>query len=105
MSRVKCDCVLESKKAGRWWLASLGVHALNGVSVFIRQDLVGGNYGLLADNFPWNVPLATDPMSMQVSDTTSGAHLHMFGVCQPIFAWLLEHIHTISLRYRVIASG
>lgn len=50
---------------GRWWLASLGVHALFGVSVFCRQDLVGGNYGLLADNFPWNTPLSTDAVSMQ----------------------------------------
>ena len=55
----------DAYNGGRWWLASLGVHALSGVSVFCRQDLLGGNYGLLSDNFPWNVPLSTTPEAMK----------------------------------------
>ena len=72
--------VTDSYASGLWWLASLGEHALGGVSVFCRQDLVGGNYGLLNDvsaaaafassrrslsqkvaaqDFPWDLPLNT----------------------------------------------
>eukprot|EP00037_Helgoeca_nana_P027622 m.317555 g.317555 ORF g.317555 m.317555 type:complete len:756 (+) comp27557_c0_seq1:166-2433(+) len=50
---------------GRWWLASLGVHALAGVSVFCRQDLLGGDYGLLSDDFPWDVAVDPDPAALQ----------------------------------------
>lgn len=50
---------------GRWYLASLGLHALRGVSVFCRQDLLGGNYGVIADNFPWNVPLNASAEAMR----------------------------------------
>lgn len=62
--------VTDSYSSGRWWLASLGIHALNGVTVFCRQDLVGGNYGLLIDDYPWNLPLNTSASAERAVQTT-----------------------------------
>eukprot|EP01052_Picozoa_sp_SAG31_P012457 SAG31_NODE_730_length_12505_cov_3.807109_1_plen_483_part_10 len=45
----------DSYASGLWWLPALGEKALSGHSVYCRQDLVGGDYGLLHDNHPWNV--------------------------------------------------
>ena len=45
----------DSYSSGLWWLPALGEKALSGHSVYCRQDLVGGDYGLLHDNHPWDV--------------------------------------------------
>jgi|EP01043_Picozoa_sp_COSAG02_P026690 hypothetical protein len=35
--------------SGLWWLPALGEKAKSGHSIYCRQDLVGGDYGLLHD--------------------------------------------------------
>ena len=39
----------DSYSSGLWWLPALGEKAKSGHSVYCRQDLVGGDYGLLHD--------------------------------------------------------
>lgn len=63
--------VTEGYASGRWWLASLGAHARHGVSVFCRQTLVGGDYGLLRDNFPWNLPVNNTTAAMRAVEPTA----------------------------------
>ena len=41
--------VTDSYASGLWWLPALGEKAKSGHSVYCRQDLVGGDYGLLHD--------------------------------------------------------
>ena len=39
----------DSYSSGLWWLPALGEKAKSGHSIYCRQDLVGGDYGLLHD--------------------------------------------------------
>jgi hypothetical protein len=55
----------DSYSSGLWWLPALGEKALSGHSVYCRQDLVGGDYGLLHDDFPWNVASADTAAAKQ----------------------------------------
>jgi hypothetical protein len=44
-----------NKQTNKRYLDSMGLLATLGHSVYVRQDLVGGNYGLLSDNWPFGV--------------------------------------------------
>jgi hypothetical protein len=57
--------VTDTFASHQWYLDALGLLATLGHTLFVRQDLVGGNYGLLQDNFPFGpfVPRAPTPRS------------------------------------------
>ena len=55
----------DSYSSGLWWLPALGEKAKSGHSIYCRQDLVGGDYGLLHDDYPWNVAVLDTPTAKE----------------------------------------